>query len=251
MDELQLSLEGPRGEMAASCFLTAAQAMLKLLDGASREKVAWQVSTLAEGSLRIGLVASRSGDSGDPEQAVDTVLRGLATLHESSTIPHGFTLPMMSYAQQLAGVRGKGGITEISVSVGATLVKIDEVLARNAEEAVASKVVSIGSVQGILDKVNFRKVREFGLIDERTGAAMRVTFGPELDEAVKQSIDTPVVVTGTLSRNATGQKVTMRARTIASLAKQPPRPVEQLVGILGDDWTGGLDSVDFIRAQRG
>lgn len=251
MDELRLSLEGQKGEMAAASFITAAQALVKLLDGASRDKIAWKVSTLATGSLRIGLTASRSADSADPQDVVDTVLSGLVTLRQASTIPHGYTLPMMGHAQQLAGLKGKGGITDISISAGATVVKIDEELARNAAEAVSGKAVSIGSVQGILDKVNFRNIREFGLIDERTGASMRVTFGSELDDAVKQAIDTPVVVTGTLYRNATGQKVTMRARSIAALTKQPPRPVEQLVGILGDDWTGGLDSVDFIRVQRG
>jgi hypothetical protein len=190
-------------------------------------------------------------DSADPDEVVGTVVRGLAALHEASTIPHGYTLPMMAYAQQLAGVKGKGGITGVSLSAGATIVQIDEVLARNAAEAVAGKVVSIGSVEGILDKVNFRNVREFGLIDERTGAAMKVTFGAEMDDAVKQAIGTAVVVTGTLSRNSTGQKVSMRARSITAMAKRPPRPVEQLVGILGDDWTGGLDAVEFIRAQRG
>lgn len=251
MDDLLLALEGQKGELSASQFLTASQTLLRLLDGASREKVAWQVTTLTEGSLRIGLSASRSGDSADAARVVETVVSGLRTLHHSSTIPHGFSVAMMKDAQLLASAKGKGGITDISLTSGAIVAEIDEVLAANAAAAVASKVVSIGSVQGILDKVNFRKDRWFGLIDDRTGISMKCVFGPELDAAVKAAIDTPVVVTGTLSRNAAGQKVSMRARSIESLAKQPPTPVEQLVGVLGDDWTGGQDSVEFVRAQRG
>lgn len=38
--------------------------------------------------------------------------------------------------------------------------------------------------------------------------------------------------------------------TTPSPTEQAPVPVEQLVGVLGSDWTNGLDSVSHVRAQR-
>lgn len=42
----------------------------------------------------------------------------------------------------------------------------------------------------------------------------------------------------------------MDSTTQPDSAPDEPLSVDDVTGILGSDWTGGLSSVDFVRAQR-
>lgn len=49
---------------------------------------------------------------------------------------------------------------------------------------------------------------------------------------------------------ARDNQMTEAEQEVADSVRRPPIPISELVGCLGPDWTGGLDSVEFVRRQR-
>jgi hypothetical protein len=121
----------------------------------------------------------------------------------------------------------------------------------NAIAAVRIRHESYGSATGKLDIVNLRgRLPKINLLDQRTGDDVRCIFPQGLIDEAMALIGQPVTVEGLLKRDTEGRKVSIEVTAIDRSDRPLPVPVGQLVGILGSDWTDGLDSVEWVRRQR-
>ena len=84
---------------------------------------------------------------------------------------------------------------------------------------------------------------------------MSVHFSKDDEDTVRKLIGIKVVAWGMLRRNpSTNQKKILTMEGI-KVINEPNETSENVTvvdfeGILGTDWTGGLDSISWVRAQR-
>lgn len=145
----------------------------------------------------------------------------------------------------LPGVDG----AELSLS-GRGIVRIDGPVQAHARESLHERRTSIGSVRGRLDRwVDCGRHHEVGLIDEATGRAIQVDVPVELKARVRAALDETVLAWGLVRRNANGDKLRLRLEDFEIVEKAPSTSVDDMIGYLGD-WTDGVSSVEWVRAQR-
>lgn len=128
----------------------------------------------------------------------------------------------------------------------AVLTNINRLLIRSARR-------SFGHVRGIVDKVILQPThRTLGLVDRITQSRVDVRFGPSLDSVVKRiQIGMEVDAKGFV-RADDGELLSVEAQEleIVNAERRPLTTAEDLEGLIGLDFTGGLNSVDFISALR-
>lgn len=248
MTDLELSLEGPDDQIEVQQLLTASQSLVDLLSAASLTPLTWRVSRLSTGSLHVSLRAVER--PAEAEAAVSVVRGGLTDLRRRAAIPASFTPAMVRTAARLAGVVGVGGVSGISLAAGDVITVIDQTLAAHAAEALADKTHSVGAARGVLDRLSLRGRREVGLIDRGSRQAITCTFPDVMQAEVIGLIGEEVLARGRLTRNSAGQKTRLELWSLRRVDRGVPVPVGQLVGVLGSDWTEGVNSVDYVRTQR-
>lgn len=66
-----------------------------------------------------------------------------------------------------------------------------------------------------------------------------------------QAIRREVVAWGEIRRDASGRKVALKLDDFEVVESLPDRTsIVEMIGVLGDDWTKGANSVDWVRGQR-
>lgn len=248
--EITVEVEGDANRIDARTLLDVARSMLDLLESVGERPnygSVWVPTGLVVGSLCLDLVCSEP----DAADVVDTVMNGISSLDHSVVLPDGFRDRDLRSLVDMARTAHKGGGNGVKVVAGDTKREITDRVAQNAEAARSIKVQSWGSVSGVLDRLILRNNRnEVGLIDDVTKRAVTVRFPERLRDRVVGSMAKRVVGVGRLTRDLSGEKLTLELYELELDEKQPPEPISQLVGVLGDDWTGGLDAVEFVRGNR-
>jgi len=85
-----------------------------------------------------------------------------------------------------------------------------------------------------------------------TGTAVRCTFPEAMTRRIQEAFLREVVAWGVLKRNTAGQKLSLAIEDFEIIDDAgPPEPVDNFVGIFPEGWTGGDDSVAWVRRQRG
>lgn len=255
-DELQLHLLGRAGGMDAWAVYNAFGALLDLLKQAAARTDApsrLSLSTVAEGSTTLGVRPPNAATDKD-RAPINLVLDGAAELESSAGVPTGWDEEMVREIIRIGAAVEAEGID------GAALVwqqraeglRVDGQVLANARASLDELSRSIGSVRGVFDRYVHRAARrEVGLVDEVSGKPLRISFPASAAAKVAGSIERRVLVWGEIRRNAKGEKVSMRLDDFEVLEEVGrPLAVEDLVGILGPEWTGGLGSVEWVRAQR-
>lgn len=240
---IELHLD-PGVPLDAQAFAEAVQAFVPLVREANSDAT-WIIENLRVASAHVTITARGGGP--DVQENLDRIIAGLGELREQPRIPDGFTPDMMRWARNLA--RASRGI---SVTSADKRVEADDSIAQHATEALTGHAESIGSVEGIFDRLNDRAGRhEAGLVDQ-SGTAVNCTFDDALRDEVIDAIRARrrVVAWGRLRRNAAGQKAQLHLWDIEAVESAPPKSITELVGVLGPGWKGDLNSVDFVRAQR-
>jgi hypothetical protein len=239
--ELHLDAEA---SVVAQAFAEAVQAFVPLVREADCDAT-WVIEDLRLASAHVTIAAHGAGAG--TQGALTRIVDGLSELREHARIPDGFTRDMVRCARDLA--RAARGISVISAG---KRVEADSSVAEHAQEALTGHAESIGSVEGVFDRLNDRGSRhEVGLLD-RSGLAVSCTFDDALRDEVIEAIRTKkrVVAWGRLRRNAAGQKAQLHLWDLEEVESTEPRSITELVGILGPGWKGDLNSVEFVRAQR-
>ena len=216
----------------------------------------WVVTGLSEGSASVAIAAAHSTG----EAVLPRALEAVRDLAERPVIPPGATETAIKKVIALHSITGRRGVTGIELSeVGDKLARVIPIganVAANARKAIEVRSRTRSSFHGRLDKVNLRtKSPEFSLFDDARRVALRCHLAEpneaDLLATVKTSLGAIVSARGDLKRNSLGQAIHMRVDRLRVL-EAPDRPicVSEIAGI-APDWTGGLDSVDFVRLQRG
>jgi hypothetical protein len=254
-DELGLYLGGSLGAMDARALQSGLSAILTLLGtppgGAKAENI-WALSTLHEGSAA---VAVRPGGA-VTQESVDRfrdIVRGIEQLDQRPGEPEGWSPIDIEHLLELRRITGMAGVESASLWLYESRRQVDlhgSVL-NNAAASLAEASVSLGSVRGHLNVYDGRKKRPtVGLTDEVTGRFVRITLPTEKRVDVIPYIERDVVVWGELRRSAEGRVLSVSAEGIEALERGPAEPVRELRGLLGPDWTGGLDADAFVDEQR-
>lgn len=246
-DEVRLDIKGQHGQIDPRAVADGINSLVGLLEhlqlplGEPRPEL--HLSDLKIGSARIDIRASVS--------AVTIASDGMLALTDGPGMPEGWTPEALRYMVKLGEVRRRAGVEDILVSLDAVSRTIDKVLIENAQESLAPWPASLGSVQGRLFRYNDDK-REAGIVDEVTGEKVKVTVPAEYADMVVAEMLKDVCVWGEIHHTPTGRIDRIIAEGIERLPDPaPPAPISELADILGSDFTGGVDAVEWVRRQRG
>lgn len=256
-DEIGVVISGVVGEMDARALERGLSKLLDLLGdpraGAPEPGSVWVLSELSQGSVHVGV---RPGGIVHQEvrDRIATVSTGVTALRGATGVPDGWDEPTLQELIRLGELKALQGVTAVAIKLGnEPPIDLNESgILRNARESLSERSVSLGSVQGVLDRwISRGGRREAGLRDRSTERAVTVYFSDSLRGQVLALLDTDVVVWGEIRRNGSGQKLSVRASGIESRDRGLPEPTRNIVGVLGEDWTAGLDGVEWAREQRG
>lgn len=255
MDSIELRVEGDPAQMNVSGALTSLGAMARLITEWESDSPRWRPVQAHVNSLAITM-APISSDLNVLERAyaqASAVMDGLQSLARSAQIPLGWSAKKVRLLRKAGKpMDATSGISGLTVNIpGQMPVSITPLILEHAIEAVRVRSVSYGSAIGKLDIVNLRARKpRIQLLDQATGADVKCEFPADLLEEGLSRVGQVVAVEGLLSRNSEGEKVSIEVTSIREVERPLQPPIHQLVGILGGEWTGDMDSVEWVRQQR-
>lgn len=249
-EDIKLKILGAPSSIDARALHRSLGGLLDLLSGATSAH--WVIADLKVGSAEVDLKPAA-----DAELNVDEVFReivaGLVHLEHESSTPADWGDAMMEALVDIGSVTKFPGVEGVEISCGGHgIVRLDSEVVKNAARALSTPHRSLGSVKGTIDRYISRSGRKnFGLLDESTGKSVKVTFPSNMESRVVESIGKEVLAWGELRRDQRGRKVSLRLDDFELVERsEGPVSTQQIVGILGVDWTGGLGSVNWVRGQR-
>ncbi|MBU4216226.1 MAG: hypothetical protein KJ792_16440 [Actinobacteria bacterium] len=211
----------------------------------------WVVSELRLGSI---ITAARPGADNDIDvhREFDRIISGLAVLSNAPIAPEGWSDDMLKGVADLVEVTETTGVDGIQLSFGESdPLLVTTQTCRNARRALESGPVSLGAVTGQVDRFYSRGNRhELGLVDEATNVTITLRYGRAIEEDARSLIGQRVTAWGLIQRTPGGKKRDMRLDGFKIAAPRSGLGVDDMVGLYGPDWTGGISSVDWVRGQR-
>jgi hypothetical protein len=245
-DGITVDLEGTALDPGAvSAAIEQVQTLVTSLTGA--EAVQLTLTDLRGGSAHISM--SVAGTS------LDDISGGIDELRRGPTLPNGWTRPSLVAVVGLAKLTSRRGVDSISLRIGDAVASIDAAIQANAEKALAPSSESLGAMRGVLYRYSNdprSKKRSAGLRRAETGDIIELRFTLDNAARVREHLEREVEVWGEIARDATGG--------IAHLAVEGIESVEPVGGamtaadgrgLLGSDWTSGVDPADWVRTMRG
>jgi hypothetical protein len=248
-DEVRLSVLGEHGSIDIEALHTALGALLDLFKAGGLAG-GMVISDLREGSAQVAVRARYS--TPETELRFAEIVKGLNDLAEEQ-VAEGWDSAMLESALGLASVLEFTGVAGVQVSANGTASAVVTPTTRTtAQRELATSSVSIGSVTGRIHRFfDHKSRREFGLIDELTQHSVKVTFSRDMETKVLRAVGKTVLAWGELRRNRDGRKVHLKLDDLRIVGRGRPAPdLDEMVGLLGPDWTGGESSVESVRRQR-
>ena len=244
MKAIELTLNGDIGKIDARGLSDALNALIRMVQSVAEpgEDTPILLSDLRVGSAKTAVLTR--------DEHVDTLLTGLTHLQHENTLPSGWNDTTLEAVSSINKASAREGISSASLMIDDLLIEIDAYLAENARTAVTTHLQSLGSVSGRLFRYSSRSTPEASLESDSDGRSVKLKLSNNLAPEVRSLLDRHVRVWGVLSRSAADNRVVeVRVRGIAIEDAKPPlpRPIHEGRGILGRDWTGGLDSVSWVN----
>ena len=202
------------------------------------------LTTLSTGSAKAGMRLD--------SDARDDLRDGLSELARVAIQPPGWTRESLSAVAGFDRVSTARGVTDIRLEIDATVAEIDSAIRANAAAALEQTTKSLGGVRGTVYRyINdpSGKRRNASLRRSDTGEAIKLHFSAANAALVRGHLEDEVEVWGTVARDATDQIVHITVEGIERVGSADELPVSGR-GLLGRDWTDGMDPVDWVRAQR-
>lgn len=249
-DEVKLKILGPHGSIDVRALHRSLGGLIELLKATAAEE--WVISDLRAASASLSVKPAVEGTI-DFNRLFDEITQGLEQLAQMPGTPPAWTGEMLESLAAIGAPRTYDGVEGIEIYLGGRApIQLSQVLVENISRTLKISNTSIGSVRGVIDRFLSRDGKnEFGLKDETTGKSIRVTFPRKLEARVVQAIRREVVAWGEIRRDSSGRKVALKLDDFEIVESSPVRPgIRDMIGILGDDWTGGANSVDWVRGQR-
>jgi hypothetical protein len=216
-------------------------------------------SLSTEESAAILVLTGLSGGSAHISMAVtgasvDTLHDGLEALRASPGLPRGWRRESLQAVANLGNVSGLRGVEGISLRVGQAISTIDTVIQQNAANALEPSSRSLGAVRGTLYRYTndvARSRRSAGLRNVHTDDTIELRFSTDIAPRIRERLESEVEVWGEIARDMTGKIVHLTVEGIELVPPTERTRASDGRGLLGRDWTGGVDSVDWVRSQRG
>lgn len=245
-DEIMIELAGPHGEIDPRAVADAITALDKILRNlASDEPPKLSLSMLATGSATAGVRC-------DP-RLIETLRLGMTRLSSGPYIPDGWSVDSVNGLIDLQNVEHRRGVNAVRLKIGEQVSDIDETLAAHAAKSIEPGPPSLGSVRGLLYRYNNDlKKRSAGLRDYRTGQVVNIVFPIHLAALVRGGIDHEVEAWGEVRRNGHDvvSEISIRGIEVVDSSRAAVA-LDEVAGIFGPDWTDGIDTVEWVRRQRG
>lgn len=248
-DEVKLKILGPHGFIDVRALYRSLGGLIELLRATAAEE--WVISDLRAASASLSV--RPAVESLDIDRAFDDLTQGLEQLEQMPGTPATWTAEMLESLAAIGAPRTYDGVEGIEIFLGGRApIRLSQTLLENISTTLKISNTSIGSVRGVIDRFLSRDGKnEFGLKDEATGKSVRVTFARNLETRVVQAIRREVVAWGEIRRDASGRKVALKLDDFEVVESLPDRTsIVEMIGVLGDDWTKGANSVDWVRGQR-
>lgn len=243
---LTIHVAGRADEISPKIMAKAFAAFADLLE-APDDGSHWTMVGAHLGSLT--LEARPSARSAEEERAIfDTLVSGLSFFNESGEAPESWSPQGRAAVRALRELTTAPGVEGITAAVPDQTIVFTPVDGDSEPES--RRRVSIGSVTGVIDRINTRQGCEFGLIDEAERHPVKVLFSAAQLDAVKPLVGKRVRARGELTRNAQGWKTHLRLRKV-EVAEKPDRvpPLEELFGVLGP-LPNGVDAEGIVQEMR-
>ncbi|MEV0061263.1 hypothetical protein [Nocardia sp. NPDC050718] len=253
MDDLRrepitIDLEGGRGldPRAVADAIIAIETMVRSLEGHEPHSDLG-LTGLSMGSAHMTIMA--------PASDVAHLRRGLRQLSNEAIIPQGWSRKGVHALVELGRVSKRHGVEEVNLQfISMHPIRIDSIVQENAEKALAPASVALGSARGVLYRYSndqSKHRRSAALRDYRTGDAIELSFPAALATHFKRFLDAEVEVWGEVARDQEGKLLKLTADGIELLTPVGEQVTpESVTGLFGEEWTDGLDPVDWVRAQR-
>ncbi len=243
---ITIDLEGTALDPGAvSAAIEQVQMLVTSLTGAA--DVQLTLTDLRGGSAHISMSAAGT--------SLDDISGGIDELRHGPVLPRGWTRPSLVAIANLAKLKSRRGVDSISLRIDNTVALIDAGIQNNAEKALTPSSESLGAMRGILYRYSNdprNKKRSAGLRRADTGDSIELRF--RLDDAsrVREHLEREVEVWGEIVRDATGGIAHLTVEGITPVGPaSPPLTATDGRGLLGADWTAGVDPAEWVRTLRG
>lgn len=259
MANLRFELQGKPGDITLDAFVTAVANWQKILaevdaalSGKSSGSVEWRVSNLSMGSLRVEAESFSKLENHDygPE-VVRASIQGLGILEHEPSIPPYLSESGLKHVRRLLGIIGTNGVTGIYMANHAADATLTKTSLDNMRRALRVRDRSIGSVEGRLDQISVHgKAPVCVVYLHRTHKAVRCQFTSTMLDEVKAALGRRVIAAGIVSYNERHEPVRVALQFLHHLPSSAELPSIETIAGSDPNFTGGLDSVEYVRRMR-
>ncbi|WJR35274.1 hypothetical protein P3F83_07850 [Mycobacteroides immunogenum] len=239
-DDITVDLEGegidPR---AVADAILAVERLVKSLDIEPH----LTLTDLSTGSAHVSMSAGG--------QSLEALSGGLAQLGGAAELPDGWVRDTVLAVLGMGKVTKLRGVDSMDVRIGTAIAHIDAAMQANAESVLEPKSRTLGSVRGVLYRyINDKNNRSAGLRNLNDGEVVTLHFDTDTAPLIKENLDTEVEVWGEIARDVTDRIIHVMVEGIEPIPVSEPARASNGRGLLGEDWTNGIDPVEWVRMQR-
>jgi hypothetical protein len=184
----------------------------------------------------------------------DVLHDGLSRLRTSPERPAGWHRDSLEAVIDLAKVAKLKGVESVQLRIGSIVERIDADLQDHAKTALEPQSRSLGAVRGVIYRYTndiATHNRSAALRNVHTRESVLLRFDNEIAAKVRANLENEVEVWGELERDDEEAILQIRVEGIEPIEPDERQDMGHGRGILGPDWTGGIDPVDWVRSQRG
>jgi len=203
------------------------------------------LTNLSGGSAHVSISAGAA--------SLDTLSGGLGLLGEEAELPGGWQRDSVQAVLGLGRITKLRGVSSVSVRINEHVARIDSVMQANAESVLEPKSRTLGAISGVIYRYTndiSRNNRSAGLRHLYTGEAVTLHFSNEIAPLIRQHLETEVEVWGEIARDGTDKIMHLVVDGVEPIPVSEPTRASNGRGLLGDDWTNGIDPVEWVRMQR-
>lgn len=258
MANLKFSLEGKPESITVDAFVVAVSNWLKILkevdsalSGQSAGSVDWFVSNLATSSLVVEVQGHSKLDNADfGPDVVKESISGLRRLEVEGLTPPYLSDRGLDHTKRLLQLIGSQGVTGIAITNHAEGAKLTPQALTNLRMLTRAQAHAIGSIEGRLEQISVHGRAHCTVYHHRTHKGVRCLFQPDMIGEVKEALGRRVIAAGIVFYNVKHEPIRVQLQHLRRLRSANELPTEKDIGGSDPNFTGGVESSEYIRSMR-